>query len=120
MKKLLLIILFVSFVFTSLLDSLTLNCIKAKGYPLYEQVRKEELSDTAENYYKRKRQGLSITPDENYKYVPEIRRNLQTDIDEKYVTLKDESGSVLWSMKSTNEYDEKDFLWFIHRYYSNL
>ena len=107
MKKVLLIMLFVSFVFMGLLYSLTLNCIKAQGYPLYEQVGKEELTDTEKNYYKRKRQGFSITPDNKYKLVPETRRNPQTDIDEKYVTLKDESGSVLWSMESTNEYEER-------------
>lgn len=101
MKKLLLILLFVSFVFMSLLNSLNINCIKAQGYPLYEQVEKEELTDFNKHYYKRKSQGFSETHEITYKFETETRRDSQNFVDKKYVTLKDENGNVLWTMESS-------------------
>ncbi|MDA3814025.1 MAG: hypothetical protein PF570_07215 [Candidatus Cloacimonetes bacterium] len=104
MKKLMLILFFVSTVFISLLDSiqiLTNNWDKAQGYPLYEQVNKKEFTDTEEKYYKRKIQGFSETPEINYKFEPETRRNPQTNIEENYITFKDDNGSVLWTMESS-------------------
>ena len=108
MKKLLLILLFVSFVFINFLNSVPELCnnwtvlSNSSDYPKYEEVGKLEITEAQKHDYKRKRQGLSVTTGHNYKFVPETRRNTHTNIEEKYVTFKDESGSILWSMESTN------------------
>lgn len=111
MKKFLLIILFVSFVFISLLNSLTLNCIKAQGYPLYKQVEKREISEFKKTYDTRQRYYLSMSKDDKYQLTTERRINPQTGFTENYVTLNDESGTLLWTMKEMNEigWDRKFF-----------
>ncbi|MEA2096404.1 MAG: hypothetical protein U9P73_06905 [Candidatus Cloacimonadota bacterium] len=109
MKKLLLLMSFVFFVFINFLNSVPELCNNwtvlsySSDYPKYEEVGKLELTEAQKHDYKRKRQGLSVTSDHNYKFVSETRRNPQTNFEEQYVTFKDESGNVLWSMESTNE-----------------
>ncbi len=116
MKKLLLIMIFVSVVFMSLLDSLNINCIKAQRYPLYEQVGKEELTDAKKHYYKIKRQNPSYKVDHNYSFETETRRDSPNYVDKKYVTLKDEDGTTLWTMEATlgtsDEHIAKRGFWY--------
>lgn len=104
MKKLVLIMFVVSIAFISLLDSiqiLTNNWDKAQGYPLYEQVGKEELSDTKKHYYEIKTNNPSYRSDQSYSFETETRRDSQNYVDREFATLKDENGTALWTMESS-------------------
>ncbi|MBT3756075.1 MAG: hypothetical protein HOG24_07335 [Candidatus Cloacimonetes bacterium] len=104
MKKLLFIVVFVSIVFVSLLNSLqmlTQNWSKPLGYPFYELVEKKEVTN-----YPQKRDNMGAyfsTKQDNYITTTEIRRSPQNGRNESFVTLKDASGKALWSIKELNE-----------------
>ncbi|MEA2096405.1 MAG: hypothetical protein U9P73_06910, partial [Candidatus Cloacimonadota bacterium] len=114
MKKLLLIIIFVSFVFINFLNSiqiLTNNWDRAPGYPLYRQVEKREISEFKKTYDTRQRYYFLVSKDDKYQLTTERRINPQTGFTENYATLNDESGTLLWTMKEMNEigWDRKFF-----------
>lgn len=106
MKKLLIIVVFVSIVFISLLDSLqilTNNWSRASGYPLYELVEEREISEFNKMKDTRQMATFHVNEDERYLLTKENRKNAMTGFNEEFVTLTDENGSPLWSMKGKNE-----------------
>ena len=114
MKKLLLIMFFVSIVSIGYLNSiqiLTNNWDRAPGYPLYKQVEKREISEFNKTSDIRKTRYFKVSNDDKYQHTTERRINPQTGFKENYVTLTDESGAVLWTMKERNElgWDRKFF-----------
>ena len=108
MKKLLFIVVFVSMIFISLLNSLGLKCQKAQGYPLYEQVGKEEVSD-----YKKKhdRRGAYFSTKQNSYHLLEENKIVESSkYPQKFVTLNNKNGTALWTMKAYNQKGfERDF-----------